>query len=512
MFKETAKHLSSQTFSGNGAIKFSSTGEEFVDQFGKLSEYRQKRDFHAIAIDCQKLWQEDPILATRFAFFVRMISRKTNHNGQKYAAKGAGLKHEGISRLYWLAQNHADWFYDYLPLYVNVASWKDIFDLLRYDLENGWWSGRKLDWAKIADFVIAGLEGNDLVKKYLPQIYASSRQDTPRKLQNTLIGKFLASRLKTSYANYRKLKASGTAHQWQQQISRSDFNIDFGTVHGRALAKLVSSKFLENHGLTVKYEAWVAKQPEVKFTGYPHELMAKVNYSSKNYELKTADKQFMKLVQESDVSKLIVVRDTSGSMNNNAIGTKVASGDIAKALALFFSYKLEGKFADSWIEFNRSAQLKTWVGATPTQKWLNDRSSYIGNTDFQSVIDLFRTIAGRGVPESEFPTGILCISDGEFDPADLNETNVETARKKLRQRFSEEYVANFKIILWNIPNGYYGRSKTKFETNDENVFYFSGYDGAILSFLTGKGEVPKTAKEVLLNALNQEILQEVIQQ
>src|SRR5690606_22642533 len=111
---------------------------------------------------------------------------------------------------------------------------------------------------------------------------------------------------------------------------------------------------------------------------------------------------------------LIVVRDTSGSMSSPAAGTKIAAGDIAKALALYFSEFLHGYFANTWIEFNASAKMHQWKGNTPVDKWLNDHSSYIGNTNFQSVIDLFLRLKKEGIPESDFPSGILCISDGEF--------------------------------------------------------------------------------------------------
>lgn len=125
---------------------------------------------------------------------------------------------------------------------------------------------------------------------------------------------------------------------------------------------------------------------------------------------------------------------------------------------------------------------------------------------------MFCNIKAQGVPESEFPTGILCISDGEFNPGQLGKTNVETALNTLRYAgFSEEYIQNFVIVLWNLQNRYYGRgnSGNKFETFGSevpNVFYFSGYSAATVSFLTSK---IKNAKELFEAAMQQEILQMV---
>ena len=195
-------------------------------------------------------------------------------------------------------------------------------------------------------------------------------------------------------------------------------------------------------------------------------------------------------------------------MESTASGTNMSCYNIAKALALYFSEFLKGKFANSWIEFNSNAKMYIWNGNTPLKKWYNDKSSYVGSTNFQSVIDLFIKLYRQGISEEEFPTGILCISDGEFNPTrSLSKTNVQEALDKLRNAgFSNNYVNNFVIVLWNLQNNYYGKgSGEKFETygNVPNVFYFSGYSAATVSFLTSK---IKNAEELFNEAMNQEIL------
>ena len=117
---------------------------------------------------------------------------------------------------------------------------------------------------------------------------------------------------------------------------------------------------------------------------------------------------------------------------------------------------------------------------------------------------MFVDLKGKGMDESEFPTGILCISDGEFNPAQLGKTNVDAARAALRRGgFSAEYAANFVIVLWNLSGGNTGR---KFETHGDvqNVFYFSGYSAATAAFLMNQ-EI-KTAADLFDEAMNQEVL------
>jgi len=519
---------SAETLSGNGALKYSTTGNPFVDQFGVLGSYRKPRTYNEIVMDCEILWAKNKRYAVLFIFYIRMITRIVSlFNGlsTKISQKGAQLKHEGIMRMLWLYNKDNNIFWKNIGLFVSVGSWNDIFVMLRHDLMYHGWDGRILDWKKFGDLILSGLNNENttnLVRKYLPQIKSGSKDKTLKNQANTIIGKWLASLLFGSkevnnkgYEMYRKYKRDGTAHQWQQLISQGKHDLlDFNTIHGRALSLLVKSKYLLNHGLGEKFNEWV-KKPEtnVKYTGFVHEIMCslpnhRTDLDDNVYE--TTNKQFKTLVNKGGEKKrtnLIVVRDTSGSMGSNATGTNYSCYNIAKALALYFSEFLTGTFENSWIEFNSAAKLHKWVGDTPVDKWYNDQSSYYGSTDFQKVINLFGRLKQEGVPESEFPTGILCISDGEFNPSSLNRTNFEDTKIKLKNYgFSNNYVNNFVVVLWNLQNNYYGRnSGKKFETygNVPNAFYFSGYEPSVISFLDDK---IKTPQELFEEAMNQEVL------
>lgn len=552
-FVKAGLKKAAETRSGNNALKYSTTGMPFVDQFTKLGEYKKPRPFAEIARDCEILWAEDPLKAVKMAFYIRTVTRPTDLNGRttSITQRGAELKHEGIMRLIWLATKDKDAFLNNFWMLPTLGSWKDVITMLQYDLIYHGWAGRVLPWTDIGGLILAAL-GNkvtsELVKKYIPSIEAISKCKTIEAQADNMIAKWLCYLLfgskeefmghnevkalkvsgeytnARSYKRYRKLKTSGTAHEWQKLISQKKMDkIDFSKIHGRALSLLVRSKFLKNQGLQDKYEHWVKKPTtEVKYTGYVHELfqdMGGVNLKAKYGNLasvpehirETINKQFATLVQkgksEDHTTSLIVVRDTSGSMTSQATGTNMSSYAISKALALYFSEFLTGKFANSWIEFNNGATMHQWKGGNPIEKWFNDQTFAYGSTDFMSVIELFCRVKSQGIPESEFPSGILCISDGEFNPAMLGKTNVESALVTLRRAgFSEDYVSNFVIVLWNIPNAYYGSgSGTKFETYGDvsNMFYFGGYSASVVAFLTSK---IKTASELVDAALDQEIL------
>ncbi len=539
LFIEEVFEATHRTTSTNGALKYTSLMDAvLVEQFASLGYYKIPRDFATIQKDALKLYGEDSLKAVKFTIFMRMITRKTKLlNGlvTTEVQRGGGLKYESIFRMIWLHTYNPEAFWKNIDLFIAAGSWKDIIQMLSYDLQFNGWKNRMLDWQKFGDLILSGLNDKnqaELIKKYLPQIKANSNCKTLESQADNIIGKWICSLLfgtkidsAATYKQYRKLKTSGTAHQWQQLISQRKFNeIKFERIPGRALSILVRSKFLDNQALREKYEAWVTA-PEVKtlkFTGFVHELfndLPKQITGLNLAQITTINKQFdgfvalTKVENASKLNKLIVVRDTSGSMANVAQGTTMFAYDVAKALALYFSAFLEnGPFADKWIEFCDNAVLHSWVGNTALERWYNDHTSFIGSTDFLSVIDLLCAIKIKLKSEDGFPKGILCISDGEFNATpDKSKTNLQEAYIKLQDAgFSAEYRSEFVIVLWDLPTGSaFGRkSKPHFEVHSAGIgglFYFCGYEPSTIAFLTN--EKVKTAKDLAEESLQQELLQ-----
>lgn len=538
-FVKQALKVSSETESGNGAKKYSTTGNDFVDNFAAASYFKEPRSYEEVAKDMQILWNSNPILCVKLALYFRLVTRKSkivikDKVEELDVQRGQGLKNEGIMRMLWLAINQPATFKVNLPLFIAAGSWKDIIQMLSLDLQYHGWDGRKLDWNFLYLTLSAGLnnpETTHLVRKYLPTIRTNKNCTTLESQADTLIGRWLARKFspklekEQAYKAYRKIKSEGVAHEWQQLISQQLYaSLNFDHIAGRALALLVGSKFLENHNLTEKYINWISSKPVAKFTGYVFELFAPYDRNNRHiedYKEKTINAQFAQLVKTGKVnakSSLLVVRDTSGSMTSTARGCNVSSFCIAKSMALYFSEFLEGYFADTFAEFSDGCKLHKWKGKTPVDKYINDNCGAYANTNFQSVIDLFIRLKEEGVEEKDFPSGLLVISDGELDRCGSNKsTNFQLAILRLSEAgFSEEYVNSFKIILWDIPNGWYGvNNKVKFEdfADAPNFFYMSGYDPSTVAFILGgsKPEIkaPKNAEELFLTAMDQELLNKV---
>lgn len=526
------------TVSGNGAAKITTTDDVFVDQFASAGNYKKPREYDIVAADMEKIWKNDPLKAIKLSFYFRMITRTTaliDGSKTETLQRGQGLKNEGIMRMLWIAINHPDDFWNNFHILVAIGSWKDIFQMLSLDLQFHRWEGRVLDWEKMGQVIVAGLKNENtlnLVKKYLPQIKANSKCNTLPAQANTIIAKWVCSIILgvkeqddwRNYRRYRKFKNSGNAHEWQKLISQKRFSkIDFGSVHGRALAILVSGKFLKNSKLEAKYADWIEAQPVAKYTGYAYELMEPLAGIKplKSYQEMTMNKQFMGLVEKAkkgieDSSSFLCVVDVSASMSSQAHGTKVPSIHIALCTALYFSYMLKGPFAEHFMKFSNDAELIEWKGNTPIERIRNIRIKGAGNTDLQAVTQLLIDIKAKNIPESDFPTGLLCISDGEFDGTGNGEGEVSKMRKRLlAMDFSKKYVDNLKVVLWDIPNTFYGRdpgTKSVFEdfADTPNLFHISGLDPAVVSFILGGGKndkkAPVNSEELLEAALDQEIL------
>lgn len=535
---------SSKTVSGNGALKYSTSGDAFVDNFALIANFKASRDYAEVSKDMYKLWSINPNKCLQLAVYIRLITRETQialpgETVTLDVQRGQGLKNEGIMRMLWLAIHHKPTFMANMPYFIAAGSWKDVFEMMSLDLQYHGWKGRKLDWNFMRNTILSGLANpstSELVKKYLPTIRSVKECKTVESQARTIIGQYLASCIygkkkskekesdsRAAQRKYRRIKRSGTAHKWQQLISQKNLlELDFNTIHGRALSLLVGSKFLKNHGLIEKYQKWIASKPVAKYTGYVFELFQPLGNSYRinrlpEYQEMTINKQFDGLVETGKQNlrpdnKLLVVRDISSSMTSCGRGTNMSAYAIAKSMALYFSAMFDGPFKDAYATFSDTCKLCKWQGKTAIEKWANDTDSNFGSTNFQAVAEMLVKIR-KNVPESEFPTGVLCISDGDFNWCGVNESNFNKFRKTLLSGgFSKDFVENFKLILWDIPNSYYGNStRAKFEdfADAPNNFYISGYDPAAVAFIMGTEQrqvTPKNASELFIAAMDQDLL------
>ena len=103
-FVKQALKVSSETESGNGAKKYSTTGNDFVDNFAAASYFKEPRSYEEVAKDMQTLWDSNPTLCVKLALYFRLITRKSkivtkDKSEELDVQRGQGLKNEGIMRM-----------------------------------------------------------------------------------------------------------------------------------------------------------------------------------------------------------------------------------------------------------------------------------------------------------------------------------------------------------------------------------------------------------------------------
>ena len=374
----------------------------------------------------------------------------------------------------------------------------------------------------------------------MPRIKSKSKLTTHWNTITNDLAKEFSSFAGISYKEYNKTKSSGTAHTFQKLICSRNYDaLNWNLIPGRALNLLVTSKFLDNHNLKKKYVEWIMSQPVAKFTGYPFELAKKLRESIGGYisygygrnrevpiEIKhTLDCQFKGLVEKAEADgkiteNVLVGLDTSGSMGRGVSGINgVTCEDIASSLAVFFANLNKGAFHNKIMMFDNTSYAYDLPSESFCENIMTLPSVPCGGTNFQSLIDELIKIRRQNpeIPLEDYPTTILVVSDMQFNQTNWRsrkeeDTNHEVGVKKLRAAFPNEWVDNLKFIWWDCAS-----ARKTFETTalTSGSYFFSGFDGNIISLLLGESTVVDektgkvrnlTAEELVVKALSQEIL------
>ena len=530
LFAENAIKATNESVTENGALSYKTMGTALLDQFGKAGTARG-RDMDDVWCEQESLWVENPEMALRFPFYLRMITRKSyGFDGYQTETvqRGQGARDESFKRLLWIAEFHPESFYKNLWILPLVGSWKDLWVLMSMS--------DRLDRTKFYDIIKEGINDErfrDLVKKYLPRIRSVRACTTEWSKKTNEYAKEFARLAGWSYEDYRKFKSTGKAHEFQQYICKGLYSqIEWNTIPGKALLNLVSGDFLTRHDVEKNYIDWLDKQPVAKFNGYPFELGKAASNANNLAKKMTIDKQFENLIKTGKEDNgalrgnILCALDTSGSMGCQINGANgVTSFDVCVSLGIYFSELNTGAFHNVVAMFDAISRVNELKG-TFTEKWNQIKSSTIawGSTNFQSLIDLICRIREEKpeIPLEDYPSTLLIISDMQFNPTGSHwesfssakeKTNYDAAMDKLRKHFPDSFVDSFKIVWWYCA----GRPTNDYPStmDDGGTYMFSGFDGSIISILLGGEEKfdPETGKmeqpsmeDIVNEALNQEVL------
>ena len=273
----------------------------------------------------------------------------------------------------------------------------------------------------------------------------------------------------------------------ERRMSKNDWDaVNYESVCSKALLRY--SKAFKEHspkawedylGAVTKGE----KKINVSVT-FPHEIYHAIIDGNADMEL--AWKQFPCKIKEGE--RFIPVVDTSWSMSSSVDGkSSISVAEVARALGVYCSERLDGEFKDKVITFSRTAKfIDLSKCATIAEKEYEfERHQVAENTNIQSVFDLILGTAQKyNIPVDEMPTKILILSDMEFDSGADRLTNLDVIRAKYAQAgYPMPY-----IIYWNLQ----ARS-TQFpaDKDDKGIALVSGYSPALFeTVLSGEIVTP----------------------
>ncbi len=470
----------------NGAISNSTTS---FDKFGACLDYFTKagtytnRSTEEVNASMSKIFADDEKTALAILFGLRLITRTPKVEGTEFedSQTGYGRRDEFYKGVLWLKNNKPDLLYLNLDLIPVFGSWKDFLNEPLVDA---------LDTQKVYQLFSDNLD-NQLVRKYLPQIRSQKKARSDRDRKRIAWAKGFCDFLNINHKEYRKLKSEGTAHIWQKQMCRREWDsINFNGIPGKAmhLHSTLKGKDKQNvfdrHNLTKKLTDWVLSQPMVKFTGYPYEL-AKVAMSNPALVQKLiADKQAETMIESMrnhSLGNVMTAIDTSGSMQSFVAG-KTTAYDICISMGAVFSMLNVGYFKDSVVSFDSTSRVFKVNGSFCDRiQQLCSMTTAWGSTNFESVIKLIVDTRQKHpeIPVSDYPETLLVISDMQFNPVGGNtETNYVNAMKKLHS----VGLGDMRIIWWFV-NG----KGTDFpsQMSDKGVYMIGGFDPVNLKALMG---------------------------
>lgn len=542
--------MNNVAYTANGAVSLASTGNAALDYFSKAGTYRG-RDDKLVAADMEKIFKQDPLQALKLVFGVRLITRIPK--GEEVVATGMGQRDETIRALIWLHNNMPEHLYANLHLVPLFGSWRDFFD--PKVIQN-------LDNQKLFELIAQGLEvegQTDLIKKFLPQIRMGKKVRSERDKIRSQFAEKLRLHLGLTPKAYRKLKASGAAHIWQKQMSNREWDkINPEGIPGKAMLIHTTRKgkdgktVFERHNQENRILEWALSKETIKFTGFPYEITKKALELSMGkidvLQRAILERQFQLLLDQAgnhSYGNLLPVVDGSGSMASLAM-PGVTAQDIAVSLAMVFSSLNTGYFKDQVCKFDRTSSMHKLSGGFFDRVQQLYRLGCMGNTNFQSVIDMLVNMRKMlpNVPVSEYPKVLLVISDMQMDPTNrepdyysysqpdkprnlaAEKTNFQAMQEKLRSVGLE----GISTIWWRVAAPGAGTSNiTEFQvtSQEQGTAIISGFNPLMLnsmlgistpvakssvnSIVTEANEAPKvgTPEDAMNSFLNQDVFRHI---
>ena len=424
------------TFTQNGALTYSTSGNACVDLFSKVGTLRKKPNKEILNLFVSA-FKENPEYALRILAYARDIR----------GGLGERKVYRTVART--LLDNGAnlDIFAD---MTIELGSWKDIFEVCT-DREIAHIVRR--EYARRAEM---GEKRPNLMEKYM---FSIGGKDNRR-------AEALARALGLTPKAYRKYLSK----------ARKDIDIvethmcanDWGKVkydHVPSRASMIYTHAFGRHDAT-RYGEYLesVKKGEAKINAsvlYPYEVVRKVYRSYTDTSAYEA--MWQNLKDYHCDGNAIVVTDVSGSMTCD----DCMPISVAISLAIYFAERNHGAFKGQMITFSERPEFfEIPEGSLASKIQRVSRAPWGMNTNLNRVFDIMlsRCVANH-VPAEDMPKTIYVVSDMEFDEC-ANLTNYE----KIKRQYAAAGYTCPNIVFWKVND--HGSTPVRF--NDKGVALVSG--------------------------------------
>lgn len=475
---------SNYTLTENEAVALKSTESALVDAFGRIGALRKAEDSDIEAI-FSKAFAEDPLLATKMAFYARDIR--------------GGLGERRVFRiiLNYLATIRPEIVDKNIHFIPHFGRWDDLYALINTPVEDRMWefvfSQLKADLYKYHR-----VEEVSLLAKWLKSVDASSKET--RKL-----GKLTAKKLGLTEKQYRKTLSKLRNHidVVERKMSKNQWeNIVYPSVPSRAMSIYRKAFARQDPVRFIKFIQDVkAGKSEIKSgTLYPYDILEKMELDFDSFALNTEyfhacnydevlEEQWKALPNYiTEENNVLIMADTSASMIGRPLYTSIG-------LAIYFAERNKGPFHNKFVTFSAEPSFIKLQGDTLYDK-VKCIPHIVSNTNLEKAFNLILdTAIVNELAQEEMPKALIVISDMEFDRQTMDSDM--TWHEAMEEKFEKCGYNLPNIIYWNVDS----RHETFHAVSDRRgVQLASGQSPSIFQMVINN--IDKTPYEAMVEILN----------
>lgn len=484
-------------YSENGAKMNASTGKNLLDLSFKVPQLRgmnpSDKKFNSTMLHAI---YENPEMFIRFLFYLRDIRGGL---GERYSFRNI------FNWLCNLKPQISEKMLEFIPEY---GRWDDlIFIALNATNENVKTQAVKI----IANQLKAdrASENVSLLGKWLPSVNAGKKSAQAAKKLISLINKVYKSNINEAY--YRKV-----ASELRRKAAVIERNIAAKTYSEIDYEKVPSLANTRYSNLFLKYDenrrreylnALTKGEKKINSSvAFPHDIWKMASRDSQ-----TANEMWKALPDYvNGASKVLVVRDGSGSMGVTIPGSTTTAMDVASSLCVYFAEKLTGEFHNKFITFSSHpalVELPDGIDLKTKQNFLRHYND-CSNTNIEATFDLIlNTAVNNNMKQEDLPDTLLIVSDMEFDCATAPDywTRGTTCDAKLFKVIEQKYAKHGyklpRLVFWNVNSRTGAIPMTE---NDLGVILISGYSASLCKMVLSNETDPYLAlvKQLMVERYN----------